>query len=157
MKTQDVLAQLQDIHTPESIGLWPLAWGWWFIIVVFVLMIGWTIHHLLKINKRNKAKKQALTLLEELDLTTPSAALDINSILKRVCLAYFAREDIANLTGENWHQWLNKANPHVQIPLELLSLGYQANIPDYQVQQLHQHTTNWIQHLSTKGAGINHV
>ena len=36
---QDLLAQLNDIQTPEPIGAWPLAWGWWVLIIASLILL----------------------------------------------------------------------------------------------------------------------
>jgi hypothetical protein len=36
MNTTDPLAQLRDIQLPEPVGLWPLAWGWWALLLLVV-------------------------------------------------------------------------------------------------------------------------
>ena len=35
----DPLAQLNDIQTPSDVDWWPLAWGWWAVIALALLII----------------------------------------------------------------------------------------------------------------------
>ena len=62
---QDPLAQLRDIHVPTEVNIWPLDWGWVAIAVcllaLFCLYKAITAHI-----RHNKARKQALALLESI-------------------------------------------------------------------------------------------
>lgn len=69
-----LLAQMKDIHTPEPIGLWPPAIGWW---VIFLLLLSACVglfrwlhgHHV-----RNKYRQQALKQLDHIQRESSTTA-----------------------------------------------------------------------------------
>ena len=132
----DPLQQLRDIHLPSAIGAWPLAPGWYVLLGLAVLIIlmgfwwGWRVY------RHGLAKREALNLLdhyeraytEQSDTQQNSAA--IADVLKRVALAYFPRERVAELHGQAWLNFLNDTGVKLDFFAEqdaLLICPYQAN------------------------------
>lgn len=141
---QDPLAQLQDIVTPEQITWWPLAWGWWVLIILAIAAIAAIIFLIVKRYQLMKAKKAALNALSTINVDEPiNAVKQINNILKRAVLAYAERSDVAELNGDKWANWLNQ-NGKTAISKELLGLAYQPNCEAAQAKQYQQHATAWI-------------
>ena len=56
----DPLAQLRDIHLPADISWWALAPGWWALIIMLGLMVGWAISKAFKRYRANLYRRQAL-------------------------------------------------------------------------------------------------
>ena len=57
MQTNNLLAQLKDIYLPEKVSQWwPLAYGWWLLlaIVILVIIVSLVFLHLRKKTKRYK-------------------------------------------------------------------------------------------------------
>ena len=141
----DVLAQLKDIQTPEQIGQWPLAWGWWVVIVLATLLLFTAIVWLVKRHKHRFAKRQALTLLKASEgLEARAKVASINNILKRVNLAYQQREIVAELSGADWAKWLNQHNEKAQIDAELLQLSYKAQCNDEDAHLYYLQVQQWL-------------
>lgn len=143
----DLLSQLQDIQPPQDIGYWPLAWGWWLLILCTIALIVLLTIASYRLIQQRKAKKQALKLLKNIEATTSpiETVQHINSVLKRVMLAYCPREEVATLTGEKWAVYLNRLG-HKSVPIsaELTQLAYQANCSKEQAEQYLQQAKNWI-------------
>jgi len=60
----DPLAQLQDIHLPLAIGLWPPAPGWWLLLLLIVAagaLLGWYLR------RRSKCLGLYRSAMQELD------------------------------------------------------------------------------------------
>lgn len=106
---QSALAQLQDIHTPTAIHNWPIAYGYWICLVLFILIIGGIVWLLKRKQQRNKIKHEALVVLEYFDKQSPQYSNDINSLLKRVVLQYVARTHIAKIDDAIWFTWLDQS------------------------------------------------
>ena len=63
----DPLAQLRDIHLPETISWWPLASGWWVLIILLGLVTGWIIFKAVQRKRANLYRRQALAKLLEIE------------------------------------------------------------------------------------------
>ncbi|MDB9952467.1 DUF4381 domain-containing protein [Porticoccaceae bacterium] len=63
----DPLAQLRDIHLPETISWWPLAPGWWVLIILLGLVTGWIIVKAVQRKRANLYRRQALAKLLEIE------------------------------------------------------------------------------------------
>lgn len=107
------LSNLKDIHLPNPVGLWPIASGW-YILLLFILLLFFIIY---RFYSKRKIKRLALKKLKlqknnYLNSVTNNkeAALNIAEILKRVALAYFKRDEIAHLHGEAWLIFLEKSS-----------------------------------------------
>ncbi len=141
----DVLAQLKDIQTPAQVGTWPLAWGWWVVIVLSVLVLIGVIYWLVKSYQLRTARRQALELLSKFETAEPSAkAAGINQVLKRANLAYQNRESVAELSGKEWADWLNHHNEKVQISPELIDLCYRPNCSEEEAQLYYLQAQQWL-------------
>ena len=64
MAKADPLAQLKDIHLPDPVGFWPLAPGWYGLIIFIILLLSGLLYFLYKKHRYARAKKKAVTLLK---------------------------------------------------------------------------------------------
>jgi len=105
---------LRDLHLPDAISWWPLAPGWWVVIAVTLLAIGYLLRLWMRTRARGAARRYALRQLEALvqayeqhkDLV--AFAAEASALLRRTMLAYAPRQDVAGLTGDAWLQWLDR-------------------------------------------------
>ncbi|MFB9215749.1 DUF4381 domain-containing protein [Vibrio sinaloensis] len=107
-ETQTPTLSLQPMHLPDAPAWLPLAWGWWALLgaVVATCLVIWLF---IRWNRKRLApKKTALRLLE--NGNRPSEAIEL---VRQAALCYYPREEIAQLTGEQWYQFLDSqiANP----------------------------------------------
>ena len=149
MKSNPALAQMKDIHTPETIGVWPLAPGYWLLLLSIIVVIVSAIW-LFKYYRNSRAiKKAALAELHQLNTDEPELAIAINAILKRAAMSYRNRESIASLAGQHWYDWLDRSMPSAdkgKISV-LLTKRYQASgLSDVDKKQLLQLAEIWIKH-----------
>jgi hypothetical protein len=113
MPKQDALAALRDIHLPAPIGWWPLAPGWYVVLMFSLLMLLAAIAVLYRQYHQGRARRQALQLLKNYEAlhqkkaNSQLIAAAISELLKRVALVYFPRTDVASLQGEAWLLFLN--------------------------------------------------
>lgn len=143
----DLFSQLQDIHTPQAVGWWPLAWGWWCLIALLLVVTVILIRAIFKHFKLRQAKKAALQALADIEVdSTPIAQVKaINNILKRVVLAYCNRDEVAQLTGSKWASWLNdRCKKGPAFDATLISLAYQPTCNEEQAQRFKQQAIAWI-------------
>jgi hypothetical protein len=140
---------LRDLHLPEAVSWWPLAPGWWIVIALGLVALGYLLRIWLRAYARGAARRHALRQLDALlqdyeqqkDLVSFSA--QASALLRRTMLAYAPRVDVAGLTGDAWLQWLDRdlAQPvFVTGPgRQLLDLPYrdpQSDLPSVDLERL---------------------
>ncbi len=146
---------LRDIHLPGGVSWWPVAPGWWLILVLIIMiaMIIWAV----RVNKtRRLLRKQALSELQQIELAysqhqnSRQLASDCSALLRRVCISRFARTDVAGLTGEAWLQFLNQHHNTApfkdDIAIALLQAPYQKEFA-FNSQSLLSSCRAWLEQL----------
>lgn len=103
------LDQMHDIIIPSAVSLWPLAPGWYALLL---LVLTYGIHAALKywsLYQKNLYRREALEVLSSLD--TEDASKAINSLLglmKRAGLQHFGREKVASLSQNEWWDFVER-------------------------------------------------
>jgi len=125
---------LRDLHLPEAIGWWPLAPGWWIVLVLMAAALGYLSWRLFKRWQFHAPRRYALRELarfeaEYLEHRNPVLlGKQLSELLRRGMLAYAPREEVAGLTGEAWLAWLDNGMPlpyfHTEGGKSLLNLPY---------------------------------
>ncbi|MGS0692934.1 DUF4381 domain-containing protein [Shewanella sp. 30m-9] len=140
------LASMQDIQTPVEIGLWPLAYGYWLALFSILVLVMLASVWLIKRRQHRAAKRAALAELATLDIHNQQYASEISSLLKRAAISYWARSQVAQLSGDDWYQWLNAqvTNPQDEL-CRLLATRFQpSSLSDKDKQALKLHAQNWL-------------
>jgi hypothetical protein len=103
---------LRDIHLPDPIGWWPLAPGWWGLLVLLTLLIGILVY-VIRRRRRVTPIKLALAELTRLEANADLSAREqletLSILMRRVAMTICPREDVAGRAGEDWLNWLNNA------------------------------------------------
>lgn len=117
MNAQDPLAQMRDIHLPETGGWWPPAVGWWWLTLILLLvLVGaflWWRHQ----RKRTQWRRDAMSELKTLRARAenhPRWFGELNGLLKRAAREAFPRRHPETLTGEQWVEFLLATAPDDQ-------------------------------------------
>lgn len=128
------LLQLRDLHLPDPAGWWPLAAGWWFVIVLAVVGLGWLLRRAVRRRLCYAPMRYALREFAAIEadyLQHRNAVVlgkQLSELLRRGMLAYAPRDQVAGLTGEAWLQWLDRGLPvpyfHTEGGKSLLMLPY---------------------------------
>jgi len=110
------LDQLKDIHLPADVSLWPLAWPWWLLIILLVLLPVLVIY----LRRKNRWRKQALRQLKNIEITNKNICIQqCNRLLKQVALFRYGQA-CASLSGEPWLEFLDsKVNNAIFMPEHL--------------------------------------
>lgn len=103
----DPLSQLHDIQLPAPIGWWPLAIGW-YLIIIGVLVLGVLVAWFFLRPKKRNLKGEVLTLLGKADYA------GVSTLLRRVALHQYPNENVAGLQGEAWLAFLDKTGKTTQ-------------------------------------------
>lgn len=150
----DPLAQLQDIHLPPEIGLWPPAWGWWLLATLLIVCIGTLIFLVRRHQTRNAYRTLALKELNRIhkhySLEQNAEYLqEVSILLRRTALSGFTSQFNASLKGGAWLEWLDQQCPKAQqqfskgVGEALLTGPYQKN-PEFDRAKLHKLCEIWI-------------
>ncbi|MDC0601851.1 DUF4381 domain-containing protein [Aliiglaciecola sp.] len=105
------LDQLKDIHLPQTVSPWPLAWGWWVLIVIALGLLILGVLWIRRYVTIRKVKKAALLELSQYDTSEPSIQAKVNGLLKRVCMHYYPDISIASMHGSDWTEFLTTQLP----------------------------------------------
>jgi hypothetical protein len=89
------LAQLKDIHLPEQVHSYPLAYGWWILLTCLLIGLIFGVMKWQKNRKRSYPKKLALTSLKNTQNND-----EIVTLLKWAAFQYFPRNEVASLHSE---------------------------------------------------------
>jgi len=135
---------LRDIHLPDTLLWWPLAMGWWFIIVMLLGAItGLSVFYY----RKKKNRKQDNTIAYSLDTLNQLSNEEnksvlithISRLLRRVCISLYGRKQVAGLTGEQWLRFLDRKGKTTAftkgIGRILVTYPYQKKV-DYPQQEL---------------------
>lgn len=156
----DPLAQLRDIHIPDSSGWWPLAWGWWVLIALLLVLGAWALHAGLKRRRRQGYRRDAAAALErayqryQRDSDTGAYLQTLSELLRRTSLSALPKESgqaAAALSGPHWLHFLDAGLPEGDDGFSkgpgraLLTGPYQPN-PEADVQALQALAHRWIRH-----------
>ena len=157
MNEQQLLAQLKDIQTPEPVSFWPLAWGWWGVIVLTLLAFTAAIWWWRKRRRFNAPRRQALNELKNISVEADNWPSQINQLLKRTAISYFPASTLAGLYGQRWTQFMLmqlKSGQQSQAADELGHLQamlYQPVKPDKsQFSRCQQVAAHWIKNAKFK-------
>ena len=97
------LPEIKDIHIPDAVSIFPLAYGWW-VILVALLCLYFLIKAILFIIKTSK-KYYALKELSNLDdLDNITAVIGVSNLLRRICSIKY--ENAKALYGKDWVEFL---------------------------------------------------
>lgn len=165
MEPEDPLSQLADIHLPDPVSVWPLAPGWWLVIVLVIAGLCWLGFQLLRrfiLNRRLQTAQLELEksiqayreTVKHKDSDHNKAGLDylyaVNAVLNRVALytdPKHARE-IAKFSGKYWLEYLDQSyggNEFKEGHGKVLAEGQYRPIFSGEVEALYTLAHNWIE------------
>ena len=99
------LPEIHDIFIPDSVSMFPLAYGWW--ILPIIIFITFLIIKFLFWSIKKSRKHYALKKLEKIDVQLPvDAALQMSELLRRICNLKY--KEASALYGEEWIKFLNE-------------------------------------------------
>ena len=147
------LQNLKDIHTPAAIENWPPAYGWWLLFALVLLVIVMLSRWLIKVRKLRLAKRQALKALKQIDGSNLNSASQLNQLLKRVAMTYFPEQNIQEMHGLKWAEFLvttipNRKVKDVSESFKLMQESlYQAHTAESaEFPRYYKSVETWIKH-----------
>jgi hypothetical protein len=161
MNPTSLLEQLHDIDGLDPISAWPLAIGWWLLILVGTLLLSAIIAFAAyRIAFLRSWKKDTFIKLDRLErelteATARETVVALSEYLRRIALRRFSRRECAALVGESWLQWLTthdpkkfnweeKGNPLIELPYAPVTV-LQASPPElHRIRELIKATRDWV-------------
>lgn len=154
MPNADPLAELYDIEGLDAISWWPLAIGWWVVLLViflFIVVIA-TIYwrkRAFERSWRNSALK-ALSKMER-NASAQETAVSLSELIRRIAIHTYSRKACAGLEGKAWLRWLKEHDPEtfnweekagwlVNIPYAPTS----TSVPESEIKTTIQAIRRWI-------------
>lgn len=99
----------QIIIPIEAPSAWPPAPIYWLILAAAIIVITLTTVFIKRYLKRQIIVKKTLILLKNLQQDNANFA-QLNQLLKGLSLHYYARKEVASLTGQAWFAFLQEHN-----------------------------------------------
>lgn len=115
---QLLLSELRDVRTVHVVSAFPLAMGWWLLIIFAIFLIFVFIYMLYQRSLYHKSWKFNLeSEIDEISQNIKNRSLKdiisyINEVLKRIAIHYYGRNETASLQGEDWLKWLSARDPN---------------------------------------------
>ncbi|WP_115718260.1 DUF4381 domain-containing protein [Gallaecimonas mangrovi] len=151
-----MLDKLKDIQEPLPPSFWPLAWGWWLLIAIVLLLAAVAIGWLLKTKQNNRVKVRLQQRLQQLGNGDDFLAA-LNQLLKEAAIYYYDPATVGTLSGKAWVSFLQQHSPKApdRHTLELLEAGPYAKsfaVSFEHFEALKQFAQAWIAAQGGKGA-----
>lgn len=103
----DNLPELRDIHIPSEVSIFPLAYGFW--VLLLCLVLGFIIYKMVVSFIKSSRKRYAKNLLKNIDTQNViSASCEVSNLLRRICVHKFP--DAKSLSGKDWLEFLLKTS-----------------------------------------------
>lgn len=162
MDSEELLAQLADIHLPVAISYWPPAPGWWILAACLLALFAYVGKKVARSVRQRRICEHALAELERCyaalarteELDPDSLKLrfvnEFNSVMRRVALYHFPQANVASLAGVAWVDFIREKGDSSLLNEEIvqaLSYGrFQTKI-EVDVDALNSLGQQWITSL----------
>ncbi len=149
---------LRDIHLPAPIGWWPLAPGWWGLLMVSIAIAAGCAYWLWRRRRRAlqvRANRELQAIEARYGRSGDRQRLlqDLSALLRRVALSQSPRVEVASLHGAAWVEFLQSKldDPRLHGEIgELVAAGpYRAAI-DFDTNEVVTAVRDWVQRLARR-------
>jgi len=106
----ELLNRLRDIQQPDGLHIWPLAPGWWLLMLLLLASVAFGLMLLYRKRAMRRAALKELARLKrrfQTDANVTALAMGLSILLRRVALACDSRQQVAGLTGRDWLNYLD--------------------------------------------------
>lgn len=145
------LGEFHEVVAPDPISWLPATTGWsWLAAIALLFLVRWLVR-LGKIWRANRYRREAMQRLQQLCNTQPNDQFlqALNKLLKLTAMAAFSRQQVAQLSGMPWAEFLNAQCAQAPFSAEqrqwLAQGPYSTATPDAQTRNLlSQSAMQWI-------------
>ncbi|HEX9184150.1 MAG TPA: DUF4381 domain-containing protein [Burkholderiales bacterium] len=112
----ELAVRLKDAHPPEAPPWWPLAPGWWLVVLGALLAAALLARALRPRLERRRLRRRLLAALEAIAAGHRAGAADadtaaeVSQLLRRAALARFPERNAAGLQGGEWLAFLESCD-----------------------------------------------
>ena len=161
------LDQLADISVPQSVSIWPLAWGYWAIIGIFILLVAFIIRNMVANYQHKALIRKTLRELRTISPTDANISFQLQVMLKKVCAHYYPQHRTHTLSEQQWVDFLmqnytgNQAKrvqwafEHINSNLYRASTGSSSTQIDASAQTLKVQVGEWLCHNHASRKAVN--
>ena len=103
-----LLELMHAIVMPEPVSWMPQTEGWWILVGWLIVSLALVVLRYVQVRRKNRYRREALAELDRIDMTAPSAAVEVARIIKRTALAAYDRPEVASLYGAEWAEFLTE-------------------------------------------------
>ena len=163
MDREELLAQLRDIHLPEPVSWWPLAFGWWLLAALLLAAATLALYYGGRILHSRYLRQRALAELARVRDRYPYTDTDgdpetlklryvngVNTVLRRVALFHFPGSAAGSLSGADWVGFIRDRGDASLLDeqmAEALSSGRFQTRCEVDTEALHRMAYRWISSL----------
>jgi len=112
------LDNLHDIIVPPAIGFFPLAPGWYIVLLLLLSLLFHFGYRYYQAYKKEQYRRDAQEELEALNDKNRENSIALLGLAKRVGISAYGRESIAKLYGNMWWDFMQN-HSKVSVGLEL--------------------------------------
>lgn len=104
---------LRDIHLPDPVSWWPIAPGWWLVIVslLLIVLVFFVIKKIRDSRRlRTEIRSELETIKQQFKKTQNKSQLakSLSILLRRASISYYPKTNIAGLIGDDWLAYLDR-------------------------------------------------
>jgi len=112
LNPDNLLSQLRDVHAPEPFGWWPLAPGWWIVIILGLILLLTLVYSCIRYWRARAWKREAhaeFKRVRQAYLEKPSAThlIALNQLLKRIICTVRGTRNYMHYAQEEWARELS--------------------------------------------------
>ncbi|PID46406.1 MAG: hypothetical protein CSB47_04375 [Proteobacteria bacterium] len=152
--------ELRDIHLPSEVSWWPLAPGWWGLMLVALLCLFLLFKWLRHVQKKKQTIAMIMNALDELEaeenLDDKAWLEKMSTLLRRVAINQHGRQVAAGLVGQDWLAYLDNSGKTEQFSKGegkvLASSPYQPSAA-FDRKALSVLVRNWLEIQAKAGGG----
>lgn len=162
MDSEELLAQLADIHLPEPVSYWPPAIGWWILAALALIGLFLMLRKFADYRRQQKicqyAQAELLRCYDAFSQTDPAqldqSKLDyvnqFNTVIRRVALVHYPQANVASLDGASWVDFIRQTGESSLMTDEIaaaLQYGRFQTKCDVDVDSMHGFGQRWVESL----------